>query len=137
MVQGRDRYSGRRDRLVSLGGGALAIGLLGVVVVTWAGWWPWLVAAPLAGAGLGMGLGTASLSVLALSLIAAADHGSASSNLQLSDVLGSVIGIAATGAIFAALHTRAGEDVPAFVALWLGTAAVAALVILSGRRIRS
>jgi len=135
-IQGRDRFSGVRDRLVSLGGAALATGLLGVVVVTWAGWWPWLIAAPLAVAGMGMGMGTASLSVLALSLTAASDHGSASSNLQLSDVLGSVIGIAATGAVFAALHTRAGEDVPAFVAMWLGTAAVATLVIVAGRRIR-
>lgn len=136
-IQGRDRFSGHRDRLVSLGGGALALGLLGVVLVTWAGWWPWFVAAPLAVAGLGMGLGTASLSVLALSLTAPADHGSASSNLQLADVLGSVIGIAATGAVFAALHTRAGEDVPAFVAMWIGTAVVASLVIVAGRRIRT
>jgi MFS family permease len=136
-VQGRDRFSGSRDRLVSLGGAALAAGLLGVVVVTWAGWWPWLIAAPLAVAGMGMGMGTASLSVLALSLTAPSDHGSASSSLQLSDVLGSVIGIAATGAVFAALHTRAGEDVPAFVAMWLGTAAVATLVIVAGRRIRT
>lgn len=136
-IQGRDRFAGQRDRLVSLGGAALATGLVGVVIVTWAGWWPWFVAAPLALAGLGMGLGTASLSVLALSLTAPSDHGSASSNLQLSDVLGSVIGIAATGAVFAALHTRAGEDVPAFVTMWLGTAAVATLVIVAGRRIRA
>ncbi|WP_156971642.1 MFS transporter [Knoellia flava] len=136
-VQGRDRFVGRRDRLVVLGGATLAIGLAGVVLVTWAGWWPWFVALPLAVAGLGMGLGTASLSVLALSLTAPADHGSASSSLQLSDVLGSVIGIAATGAVFAALHTRAGEDVPAFVAMWCGTALVATLVVVAGRRIRT
>lgn len=136
-VQGRDRFAGVRDRLVSLGGAALAMGLVGVVSVTWAGWWPWLIAAPLTLAGLGMGLGTASLSVLALSLTPPADHGSASSNLQLSDVLGSVIGIAATGAVFAAMHIRAGEDVPVFVTMWLGTAAVATLVIAAGRRIRA
>jgi len=136
-VQGRDSFAGRRDRLVSVGGGTLALGLAGVVLVTWAGWWPWLVAAPLAVAGLGMGMATASLSVLALSLTRPADHGSASSSLQLADVLGSVIGIAATGAVFAALHTRAGEDVPAFVAMWVGTAAVATLVVVAGRRIRT
>lgn len=136
-VQGRDRFADVRDRLVSMGGAALAVGLVGVVAVTWAGWWPWLVAAPLTLAGLGMGLGTASLSVLALTLTPPADHGSASSNLQLSDVLGSVIGIAATGAVFAALHTRAGEDVPAFVTMWLGTAAVASLVVLAGSRVRT
>jgi MFS family permease len=136
-VQGRDTFSGRRDRLVRVGGATLALGLAGVVLVTWAGWWPWLVAAPLAVAGLGMGLATASLSVLALSLTPPADHGSASSSLQLADVLGSVIGIAATGAVFASLHTRAGEDVPAFVAMWVGTAAVATLVVVAGRRIRT
>lgn len=136
-IQGRDRYAGRRDRLVVLGGLSLALGLLGVVAVTAFGWWPWWVVVPLSFCGLGMGLGTASLSVLALSLTPPRDHGSASSSLQLSDVLGSVIGIAATGAVFAALHTAAGQDVPVFVAMWLGTAAVAALVIASGSRIRS
>lgn len=136
-VQGRDSFAGRRDRLVSIGGATLAAGLAGVVLVTWAGWWPWLVALPLAVAGLGMGMATASLSVLALSLTPPSEHGSASSSLQLSDVLGSVIGIAATGAVFAALHTRAGEDVPAFVAMWVGTAAVATLVVVAGRRIRT
>ncbi|WP_156996784.1 MFS transporter [Knoellia aerolata] len=136
-IQGRDRFAGSRDRLVSLGGASLALGLLGVVAITHLGWWPWLTAAALAVAGLGMGLGTASLSVLALSLTPPADHGSASSSLQLSDVLGSVIGIAGTGAVFAALHTRAGEDVPVFVTMWLGTACVATLVVLAGRRIRT
>lgn len=136
-IQGRDRFAGHRDRLVSLGGLSLAVGLLAVVAVTHLDLWPWLTALALAVCGLGMGLGTASLSVLALSLTPAADHGSASSSLQLSDVLGSVIGIAATGAVFAALHTRAGEDVPVFVTMWLGTAAVAALVIVAGRRIRA
>jgi MFS family permease len=136
-IQGRDRFTHSRDRLVSLGGAALAAGLLGVVAVTHFGAWPWLTAGALAVCGLGMGLGTASLSVLALSLTPASDHGSASSNLQLSDVLGSVIGIGATGAVFAALHVRVGQDVPVFVTMWLGTAAVATLVIAAGRRIRS
>ena len=136
-VQGRDRFAESRDRLVSLGGAFLALGLLGVVAVTHLDWWPWLIAAALAVAGLGMGLGTASLSVLALSLTSPADHGSASSSLQLSDVLGSVIGIAATGAVFAALHTRAGEDAPVFVTMWIGTACVATLVVIAGRRIRT
>jgi len=136
-IQGRDRFTDSRDRLVSLGGAALAAGLLGVVVVTHFDAWPWLTAGALAVCGLGMGLGTASLSVLALSLTPASDHGSASSNLQLSDVLGSVIGIGATGAVFAALHVRVGQDVPVFVTMWLGTAAVATLVIVAGRRIRS
>lgn len=135
-IQGRERFAGQRDRLVSLGGASLSVGLLAVVAVTHFDWWPWLLTGALAICGLGMGLGTASLSVLALSLTRPADHGHASSSLQLSDVLGSVIGIAGTGAIFAALHTRAGEDVPVFVAMWLCTAAVASLVVAAGLRIR-
>jgi MFS family permease len=136
-VQGRDRWAGRRDRLVMVGGMLLTGGLLSIVAVTHFDWHPWLVAIALVGCGIGMGLGTASLSVLALSLTNAADHGSTSSSLQLADVLGSVVGIAAGGAVFAALHTSAGQDVPVFVGIWLGLSAVAALVVVAGARIRT
>jgi MFS family permease len=136
-VQGRDRWSGRRSGLVSAGGGLLTLGLLGVVAVTHFGWNPYLVAVALVWCGMGMGLGTASLSVLSLTLTAPADHGSTSSSLQLADVLGSVIGISAASAVFAALHTAAGQDVPVFVGMWLGLSVVAALVVVAGRRIRS
>ncbi len=136
-VQGRDRWSGRRSVLVSAGGALLTVGLLGVVAVTHFAWNPYLVALALVCCGMGMGLGTASLSVLSLTLTSPADHGSTSSSLQLADVLGSVIGISAAGAVFAALHTTAGQDVPVFVGMWLGLSAVAALVVLAGRRIRS
>ena len=84
-----------------------------------------------------MGLGTSSLSVLSLELTSPADHGSTSSSLQLADVLGSVIGIAAGGAVFAALHRAAGQDVPVFVGMWLGLSVVAALVAVAGSRIRT
>ena len=136
-VQGRDRWSGRRHRLVSVGGALLTGGLLTVVAVTHFGWNPYLVAVALVACGTGMGLGTASLSVLSLMLTAPADHGSTSSSLQLADVLGSVLGIAAAGAVFAALHTTAGQDVPVYVAMWLGLSAVSALVVVAGRRIHT
>jgi MFS family permease len=136
-VQGRDRWGGRRSHLVSAGGALLTLGLLGVVAVTHFGWHPWLVAVALVACGTGMGLGTASLSVLALTLTPAAYHGSTSSSLQLADVLGSVLGIAAAGAVFAALHTRAGQDVPVYVAMWLGLSVVASLVVVAGQRIRT
>lgn len=134
-VQGRDRWAGRRDRLVMTGGALLTLGLLGTVAVTLLGWPAWLVAVALVACGTGMGLGTASLSVLALTLSPAADHGSTSSSLQLADVLGSVLGIAAAGAVFAALHTAAGQDGTVYVAMWLGLSAVSALVVVAGRRI--
>ncbi|MDR6861887.1 MFS transporter [Phycicoccus sp. 3266] len=136
-VQGRDRWAGRRDHLVVAGGVLLTAGLLGVVAVTHFAWHPWLIALALVACGTGMGLGTASLSVLSLTLTPPADHGATSSSLQLADVLGSVIGIAAAGAVFAALHTRAGQDVPVFVGMWLGLSAVAACVVLAGSRIRA
>lgn len=136
-IQGRDRWAGRRYQLVSAGGGLLTTGLLGVVAVTQFGWHPWLVAVALVACGLGMGLGTASLSVLSLTLTPAADHGSTSSSLQLADVLGAVLGIAAAGAVFAARHTTAGQDVPVFVTMWLGLSVVASLVAVAGQRIRT
>jgi MFS family permease len=136
-IQGRDRWAGRRDRLVVAGGGLLTTGLLAITLSTHLAWPPWLVAPAMVLCGTGMGLGTASLSVLSLSMTPAAEHGSASSSLQLSDVLGSVVGIAAAGAVFAALHTTAGKDLPVFVGMWLGLSAVALLVTVAGRRIRA
>lgn len=136
-IQGRDRWGGRRDRLVAVGGVLLCAGLLGIVAITHFGWSPYLIAVALVSCGLGMGLGTASLSVLSLTLTPAADHGSASSSLQLADVLGSVLGIAAAGAVFAALHTAAGQDLHVYVTMWSGLAVVAALVVVAGLRIRT
>jgi predicted MFS family arabinose efflux permease len=136
-VQGRDRWAGRREALVSGGGLLLTLGLLSVVAITHFGLNPYLTAPALVACGLGMGLGTASLSVLSLTLTPAADHGSTSSSLQMADGLGSVLGIAAAGAVFAALHTRAGEDIPVYVAMWLGLSVVAACVVPAGQRIRT
>jgi MFS family permease len=136
-VQGRDRWGGRRDRLVSVGGALLSGGLFAVVAITAFGWNPYLVGAALVSCGMGMGLAASSLSVLSLTLTRAADHGSTSSSLQLADVLGSVLGIAAAGAVFAAMHTRAGQDTPVYVTMWLGLGAVAALVVVAGQRIRT
>jgi hypothetical protein len=87
-------------------------------------------------AGLGMGLATSSTSVLSLTLSRAQDHGSTASSLNLADVLGSVMGIASTGAVFAALHDPDGSDSPVFVLIWLAMAAVATVGVVAGRRTR-
>ena len=50
-------------------------------------------------AGLGMGVGSTTLSVLVLDLVPVQNQSSASASLQLSDVLGSVLGIAAASAV--------------------------------------
>jgi hypothetical protein len=88
-------------------------------------------------AGLGMGLAMSSTSVLSLDLSAVCDHGRISSSLQVSDVLGSVMGISAAGAVFAAMHNPDGSDIHVFELIWLSMAALAALVMVSGRRIRT
>lgn len=136
-VQGRDRFNGHRDRLVSTGGLFLAAGLAVLTLVVAQHWPVWLVAVALTSCGIGMGLAMTSVSVLSLALTAPEEHGHVSSSLQLADVLGSVLGIAATGAVFAALHTRAGEDAHVYVSMWTGLSVVAALVALAGQRIRT
>jgi hypothetical protein len=75
--------------------------------------------------------------VLSLDLSAVRDHGHISSSLQVSDVLGSVMGISAAGAVFAAMHNPDGSDIHVFELIWLSMAALAALVMVSGRRIRT
>jgi MFS family permease len=104
-----------------------------MVLVTATGWTLWLFAPALVLAGLGMGLGSTSLSVILLELVPTAEQSSASAALQLSDVLGSVLGIAAASAIFSTLHT-AGGDRHTYVLIWTMLAVVAALAIASGRR---
>ena len=74
--------------------------------------------------------------VLALELSPVEEHGEASSSLQLADVLGSVIGIAAATAVFAARHVP-GQDEALFGAIVLGLALVAAVSVPAGQRISS
>ena len=135
-LQGRDAADGHRDRLVAAGGASLATGLVLLAATAWLGWPALVCAVALVLGGLGMGCATASMSVLMLSLTSAEDHGAASSSLQLADVLGSVLGIAAATAVFAALHTQAGADAPVYTLMWAGLAVVAALVVPAGLRIR-
>ncbi len=84
--------------------------------------------------GLAMGTGVTTTTILGLELTPLEQHGEASSALQLSDVLGSVLGIAAATAVFAAFHVR-GEDNPLFGKIFLGLAVVAAVVVPAGQRI--
>ena len=133
-MQGRSRAKGpaARSRLVWLGALALTLGTVGLAhaaavqapVLVHAGW--------IGLAGLGMGYGSTTLSVLVLDLAPPDEHGQASAALQLCDVLGSVLGIAAATAIFGAAH-RAG-DTGVFVVIDLALAAVSALAVVTGRR---
>lgn len=132
-VQGRPAFTGRRWVLVCAGGAFVALGCAAMVLITATGPSVWFFAPAMVLMGLGMGVGSTSLSVILLDIVPMAEHSSASASLQLSDVLGSVIGIAAASAIFATLHTPGG-DRHTYIVIWSVLAAVAALVVVSGRR---
>lgn len=134
--QGRARVTAGRERLVLGGALLLAAGLGGVGLVTAAELPWWLTAVPIVLCGLGMGVGVTTTTVLALALAAPEDHGPTSSSLQLADVLGSVLGIAAVSAVFATWHDPA-TDRWLFTAIFLALSAVAAVVVRAAQRIRT
>ena len=72
------------------------------------------------------------LSVLVLDLTPPEEHGRASAALQLADVLGSVLGIAAATAIYGALSVEAEQT--AYVVIWAALAGVAATAVFTGSR---
>jgi MFS family permease len=137
FVQGSHALHNRRSELVVAGGGSLTAGILLLAAIAALGWPYYLVGLATTLCGLGMGLAMSSTSVLSLSLSAVRDHGRTSSSLQVADVLGSVLGISAAGAVFAALHNPAGSDIRVFELIWLSLAAVSALVMISGQRTRA
>ncbi|WP_347352218.1 MFS transporter [Intrasporangium sp.] len=135
-VQGNQTLADRKTELVTAGGACLAGGIALMAVVAAAGL-HWLVLA--AGSvlmGLAMGIATSSTSVLTLALSPVEEHGRASSSLNLSDVLGAVLGISLSGAVFAGLHDPHGSDVHVFALMWAVLAVIAAIAIVSGRRTR-
>ncbi len=137
FVQGHALLHERRSELVVAGGGALAVGILLLAGIAGFGWHYYVVGLATVVMGLGMGLAMSSTSVLALTLSPVSDHGGTSSSLQLSDVLGSVMGISAAGAVFAAMHDPNGSDILVFELIWVSLAAVAALVMVGGQRTRT
>jgi len=136
-VQGHRIMHDRRSELVMAGGVSLTVGILLLAVVASLDWHYYVVGLATALCGLGMGLAMSSTSVLSLALSPVSDHGSTSSSLQMSDVLGSVMGISAAGAVFAAMHNPVGSDIHVFRLIWVSLAAVAALVVVSGQRTRN
>jgi MFS family permease len=137
FLQGHKVMSNRRSELVVAGGGSLTVGILLLATVAQLGWPYYLVGLATALSGMGMGLAMSSTSVLSLDLSPVRDHGRTSSSLQVCDVLGSVMGISVAGAVFAAMHSPDGSDLHVFELIWLSLAAVAALVMVSGARIRN
>ena len=137
FVQGHHALNNRRSELIVAGGASLALGILLLAAIAAFGLPSYLVGLATALSGLGMGLAMSSTSVLSLSLSPVSDHGRTSSSLQVSDVLGSVLGISAAGAVFAAMHNPLGSDIRVFELMWVSLAAVAALVMFAGQRTRT
>ena len=132
--QGHDRLHLPRHRLVEVGGALLAIGFAVVSAVAFLRWPWWITPLALVVTGIAMGVGVTTTTVLALELSPVEQHGAASSSPQLADVLGSVLGVAAATAFFAARHVP-GQDDALFGAMFLGLAGVAALAVPAGQRI--
>jgi MFS family permease len=137
FVQGHRLMRNSRSELVVAGGASLTVGILLLAAIAEFGWHDYLVGLATTLSGLGMGLAMSSTSVLSLALSPVSDHGRTSSSLQVSDVLGSVMGISAAGAVFASMHNPDGSDIHVFELIWVSLAAVAALVMLGGQRTRT
>lgn len=132
-LQGRVRSGGLARRVQLVWGGAVVLTagtlILFLAVVTQAS--AWVFAASIAVCGLAMGAGSTTLSVLVLDLTSAHEHGRASAALQLSDVLGSVVGIGAATAIFAG-GDHSGRAV--YLAIYALLAVIAAAAVVTGLR---
>jgi MFS family permease len=121
-------------RLERLGGGVLAVGLVGMAVclADVVPVWCWFVASAVAG--LGTGTAYSPLSVVTLAEAEPGREGAASSALQLTDVLGIAVGTGVAGAIVAVGdRTDAGRAMTLAVLFTVSAAAAAVLVGLSGR----
>jgi MFS family permease len=119
-------------RLLHVGFGVVALGVGLLVVMTSSAVSIW-VAVPIWGlAGAGMGLAMPTISVLLLELSPAASQGTNSAALQISDMAGSIVGIAGAGA----LVTAFGLDrlTPAIVIGDLVLAGVAVLGLAASGR---
>jgi MFS family permease len=125
----------RRDRIITVGCGSVAAGLI-LVTVTAAlpdapAWW---VTGGWGLAGFGMGLATASTGLAVIWLSRVSEQGRNGSSLNLSDALGSAVFVGVSGTLFAAMHST--EDAPStFGAVLLTMSLVAVLAMAASFRI--
>ncbi|MFN8077273.1 MAG: MFS transporter [Kineosporiaceae bacterium] len=135
-LQGHARLPVPRHLLVGAGGGVLgvAVGLLALTP------WPqapgWSVAAVWTLGGFGMGAAISAISVLTLQLSRDGEEGRNSGAVQLGDALGGVLGIGASGAVFAHGHTPGVAEPGLYSLIWLVLAPLALLVGVVAVRMR-
>lgn len=136
LVQSRPALARRGPELVLAGTAILSLSCLALVASNAFGLAVWAVALILPVFGLALGLGVTSTSVLALALAPRGGHASASSSIQVADVLGSVLGVATAGAVFAAGTNAGWAQATTFPLIWLAMCLVAAVGLAPARRIR-
>ena len=136
-LQARKTETWGARRLVRLGGGCLAIGLVGLALSLsdTVPLWGWVLASAICG--FGMGTAYSPLSVVTLAEAEPGREGEATSALQLTDVLGVALGTGVAGAVVS-LGDRLGSDEwTALACVFVGTALMAVLVtVLAGRLVR-
>jgi MFS family permease len=134
-LQARPWLHIRRDRLITFGCCAVALGLAILALVALFPAMPYLmVAVAWIFGGLGMGLAMSSTSLAVMSLSTAAEQGRNASSLNLYDALGSAIFVGIAGTIFAALHPS-GNLALTFGMVQLSMVLVALLSVLTSLRI--
>jgi MFS family permease len=125
FLQSRSWMTMQRHVMFLTGGVLIGTGQLLLLFVIRPDVSPWLAIPCWVLTAFGMGLGMSTTSVLTLRLSRPGEQGRNSSGLQLSDSLGSALGIGLTGAAFAAWHEPGGDDGALFTGMWLATAALA------------
>ena len=134
-VRGRNLLHLSHAGYVRLGGGLLALGMVGAAVLVLpdvpagVGMAFWVLS------GSGMGLVYPTLSVLTLELAPPHEQGSASSALQVADAVAAAIASSATGALLWTLYDVAGLPAYAVVLGLTGLLAAAALALAGRTRV--
>lgn len=119
-LQGWPGLPAGRITVLAVGGAVVGASTLLLVPTVMAAVPIWVVPPVWGLSGLGMGLGMSSTSVLTLRLSRPGEEGRNSSGLQIGDALGSVLGIGAAGALFAAMHVQDGTDASTYALIWGG-----------------
>ena len=134
----QSKLSATEDRATTVRVGAL---ILAIAIVTlplslhdsWPAWTAglsWIVASA------GMGLAVPSISVQVFRLSPEQDQGANSAAIQIVDAVGFSVAVAVLGIGYATAVAHGGATAGTFTGLWLGSAAIAALVVLVGGRMR-
>ena len=135
-VQGRPGLRVPRHLLLLIGGLVVGAGECLLVLSIRPPAPAWLAVPIWALTAFGIGLAMSSTSVLSLRLSPPGAEGRTGSALQVSDSLGSALGIGLAGAVFAAGHDPGGHDAGLFTGMWLVLGALACLAGWAGLRAR-